>query len=153
MNWNTHMYSMNTLFWIHPKVKWLSDASFLNREKTCLPAQWIRTQDQPRLAKQKIALQLHHLLLGNAQGKYARQFFFNVCGQFQWLIKCKQLQNALVDLFVTQCIKIVIDWVWLDWSGKYLAILYDAQTLLALSLCFMTWSQIFSLSLSQYIDK
>ena len=65
----------------------------------------------------------------------------------------KQLQNALVDLLVTQCIKIVIDWVWLDWSGKYLAILYDAQTLLALSLCFMTWSQIFSLSLSQYIDK
>ena len=140
MNWNTHMYSMNTLFWLHPKVKWLSDASFLNREKICLPAQWIRTQDQPRLAKQKIALQLHHLLLGNAQGKYD-------------LIKCKQFQNASVDLLVTQCIKIVIDWVWLDWSGKYLAILHDAQTLPALSLCFMTWSHIFSLSLSQYIDK
>ena len=92
MNWNTHMYSMNTLFWIHPKVKWLSDASFLNREKTCLPAQWIRTQDQPRLAKQKIALQLHHLLLANAQGKYARQFFFNVCGQF-----CPNMQTQTTN--------------------------------------------------------
>ena len=94
MNWNTHMYSMNTLFWIHPKVKWLSDASFLNREKTCLPAQWIRTQDQPRLAKQKIALQLHHLLLGNAQGKYAQQFFFNVCGQF---CPNMQTQQTMID--------------------------------------------------------
>ena len=144
MNWNTHMYSMNTLFWIHPKVKWLSDASFLNREKTCLPAQWIRTQDQPRLAKQKIALQLHHLLLGNAQGKYAWQFLSMFVDSSALICKLKQPMIDQVQT-ITECFSRFvgdslywIDWIWLDWSGKYLAILHDAQTLLALSLCFMT---------------
>ena len=102
MNKNTHMYSMNTLFWIHPKVKWLSDASFLNREKTCLPAQWIRTQDQPRLAKQKIALQLHHLLLGNAQGKYAWQFLSMFVDSSALICKLKQPMIDQVQT-ITEC--------------------------------------------------